>query len=169
MHNGQIIFAQLLNFLPRYEFNKCVERYRGNYRVRKFTCFSQFLAVVLAQLTGRKSLRGMICRQHHGQSQREKRLAHLGRFCPDPDRAGKDTLCPRGFWRGVGPDRLCLRLHNYRPVSLPFPMGAFPQGQGCGKATHILGLAWQHSSSSGPSTTSTSPCVPPVRWTRPLA
>jgi hypothetical protein len=57
MHEGRLIFAQLMDFLPRHQFNACVKRYRGNYRVREFTCFDQFLAMAFAQLTQRESLR----------------------------------------------------------------------------------------------------------------
>ena len=57
MHQGRMIFAQLLDFLPRHRFNHCVERYRGNYRVHRFSCFDQFLCMAFAQLTGRESLR----------------------------------------------------------------------------------------------------------------
>lgn len=57
MNTGQIIFSQLMDFLPRHEFNKCVHRYRGNYRVRKFSCYNQYLFMAFAQLTYRGSLR----------------------------------------------------------------------------------------------------------------
>jgi len=57
MHSGRIVFAQLLDFVPRFEFNKCVRRYQGNRRVRTFSCFDQFLSMTFAQLTGRESLR----------------------------------------------------------------------------------------------------------------
>jgi hypothetical protein len=57
MHTGRIVFSQLLDFLPRYEFNKCVQRYQGNYRIRKFSCYDQFLCMAFAQLTHRESLR----------------------------------------------------------------------------------------------------------------
>src|SRR3970040_620619 len=57
MHAGQFIFAQLMDFLPRHEFNKCVGRYRGNSRIREFSCFDQFLCMAFAQLTYRESLR----------------------------------------------------------------------------------------------------------------
>jgi len=57
MHSGRIVFSQLLDFLPRYEFNKCVQRYQGNYRIRKFSCYDQFLCMAFAQLTYRESLR----------------------------------------------------------------------------------------------------------------
>lgn len=57
MYTGQLVFSQLMDFLPRHEFNRCVRRYRGNYRVRKFSCLDQFLCMVFAQLTYRESLR----------------------------------------------------------------------------------------------------------------
>lgn len=57
MFTGQLIFAQLMEFVPRHEFNACVRRYRGDYRARGFTCREQFLCMAFAQLTGRESLR----------------------------------------------------------------------------------------------------------------
>jgi len=57
MHTGRIVFSQLLDFFPRHEFNRCVRRYQGNYRVRDFSCLDQFLCLAFAQLTGRESLR----------------------------------------------------------------------------------------------------------------
>ncbi len=57
MYSGRIVFAQILDFLPRYEFNKSVRRYAGNYRIRTFSCFDQFLSMAFAQLTYRESLR----------------------------------------------------------------------------------------------------------------
>lgn len=62
MHQGRFVFAQLMDSLPRYEFNKCVDRYRGNHRVRTFSCYDQFLAMAFAQLARRESLRDIeIC------------------------------------------------------------------------------------------------------------
>jgi hypothetical protein len=57
MFTGQLIFAQLMEFVPRHQFNACVRRYRGDYRSRGFTCRDQFLCMAFAQLTGRESLR----------------------------------------------------------------------------------------------------------------
>lgn len=57
MYSGQVVFAQLMNFLPRHEFNACVRRYRGDCRAREFSCRDQFLAMAFAQLTYRESLR----------------------------------------------------------------------------------------------------------------
>jgi len=51
------IFTQLMNFVPQYDFRKCVERYNGNYKVKSFSCWDQFLCMMFAQLTFRESLR----------------------------------------------------------------------------------------------------------------
>ena len=60
MNSGKTIFAQLMDYVPRYEFRKCVERYQGNYKVQKFSCWDQFLTMAFAQLTFRESLRDIV-------------------------------------------------------------------------------------------------------------
>ena len=57
MNMGRTIFAQLMGFLPMYEFRKCIERYHGNYKIHTFSCLDQFLCMAFAQLTYRESLR----------------------------------------------------------------------------------------------------------------
>ena len=57
MHTGRIVFSQLLDFLPKRQFDKCVRRYKGNYRIKTFSCFDQFLCMAFAQITYRQSLR----------------------------------------------------------------------------------------------------------------
>lgn len=57
MNSGKTIFSQLMEFLPVYEFRQCVERYDGNYKIKSFTCWDQFLCMAFAQLTYRESLR----------------------------------------------------------------------------------------------------------------
>jgi hypothetical protein len=57
MNEGRIIFSQLMDWVPKYEFNKCVQRYHGNRYVKRFSCFDQFLVMAFAQLTYRESLR----------------------------------------------------------------------------------------------------------------
>ncbi len=59
MHEGRIIFAQIMDFLPRDTFNTCVRKYRGNSYCKSFTCRDQFLAMAFAQLTLREGLRGI--------------------------------------------------------------------------------------------------------------
>ncbi len=57
MNIGRTVFAQLMDFAPPYEFQKCVRRYNGNYKVITFSCLDQFLCLSFAQLTYRESLR----------------------------------------------------------------------------------------------------------------
>ena len=57
MYDGQIVFAQLMTFVPRRPLDSCVRRYHGQRRGRRFSCRDQFLCMAFAQLTGRESLR----------------------------------------------------------------------------------------------------------------
>jgi len=57
MHAGRTVFSQLLDFLPKHLFEPCVRRYRGNHRIRTFSCFDQYLCMIFAQITSRQSLR----------------------------------------------------------------------------------------------------------------
>jgi hypothetical protein len=62
MHSGKFLFAQIMAFLPKRDLERCVLKYRGNYRVRRFSCLDQFLCMAFAQLTYRVSLRDIeIC------------------------------------------------------------------------------------------------------------
>ncbi len=57
MYTGRIVFSQLMDFVPKSDFEKCVQQYQGNYRIRKFSCYDQYLCMAFAQLTYRESLR----------------------------------------------------------------------------------------------------------------
>ena len=57
MNSGQTVFAQLIEYLPKHVFRKCVLRYNGDYRLRKFSCRDQLLCMAFAQITYRESLR----------------------------------------------------------------------------------------------------------------
>jgi hypothetical protein len=74
MNHGSTIFSQILEFLPKHKFRRCVNRYGGNYRTRSFTCYDQFLCMAFAQLTYRESLRDIECclRAMH------EKLYHMG-------------------------------------------------------------------------------------------
>jgi len=74
MNSGTYVFRQMLDFVNQYEFNKCVKRYSGNYRVRDFKCWNQFVQLLFGQITSLDSLRSICtCLQaHKGQ------LYHLG-------------------------------------------------------------------------------------------
>ena len=74
MNKGQTIFSQVIDFLPQNKFRRCVNRYHGNYRIRSFTCYDQFLCMAFAQLAYRESLRDIECCL---RAMREK-LYHMG-------------------------------------------------------------------------------------------
>lgn len=57
MNSGKYLFAQLMDSLSKRDFDRCVLKYKGNYRTRHFSCFDQFLCMAFAQLTFRHSLR----------------------------------------------------------------------------------------------------------------
>ena len=57
MNDGKTVFAQLFEHIPMNDFRKSVRRYRGEYKVQKFSCLDQFLCMAFAQLTFRESLR----------------------------------------------------------------------------------------------------------------
>jgi hypothetical protein len=57
MNLGCTVFSQLIAFLPDREFRRCVARYDGDYRLRGFSCWDQFLCLAFAQFTYRESLR----------------------------------------------------------------------------------------------------------------
>jgi len=71
---GQTVFTQIMDHLPRYEFQKCVSRYRGDYQQKSFSCWDQFLTMVFAQLTYRESLRDIEACLHSMSG----KLYHMG-------------------------------------------------------------------------------------------
>lgn len=74
MNSGKYVFRQMLDFVNQYEFNKCVSRYSGNYRVRDFKCWNQFVQLLFGQITSLDSLRSICtCLQAH-----KSQLYHLG-------------------------------------------------------------------------------------------
>jgi hypothetical protein len=74
MNSGKYVFAQLLQFINRYEFDKFVSTYDGDYRTRNFNCWNQFIHLFFGQLTSRNSLRDICtCLKAH-----RNKLYHLG-------------------------------------------------------------------------------------------
>lgn len=74
MYSGKTVFAQLLDFLPKRRFDGLVKKYKGNHRIRKFSCWDQFLCMSFAQLTYRNSIRDVeACLQAQ-----PKKLYHMG-------------------------------------------------------------------------------------------
>jgi len=74
MNAGKYVFAQVLLFVNRYEFQKCVNRYNGDSRTRELNCWNQFTQLFFGQLTARNGLRDIcLCLNAH-----KKNLYHLG-------------------------------------------------------------------------------------------
>jgi Domain of unknown function (DUF4372)/Transposase DDE domain len=74
MNSGKYVFSQVLDFINKYEFEKNVKKYNGNYRVRELDCWNQFLQLFFGQLTSLNSLRDIcLCLKAHNT-----KLYHLG-------------------------------------------------------------------------------------------
>ncbi len=74
MHQGKYVFSQIMETVVRYKFDQCVFRYHGEYWVKNFSCWEQFLCLSFGQLSFRKSLRDIVvCLNAH-----QRKLYHVG-------------------------------------------------------------------------------------------
>jgi len=74
MYVGKLVFAQLTDLIHPEQFRRCVRRYDGDYKVKTFSCWNQFLCMAFGQLTFRESLRDVeTC-----LGSRPDQLYHLG-------------------------------------------------------------------------------------------
>jgi hypothetical protein len=127
MNSGHTVFRQLLQYLPRHDFNVCVHRYRGEYWVKKFSTFDQYLCLAYAQMSGRESLREIeTCLNSH----REK-LYHIGFRC-DVSRTTLADANERRDWRifqdfGLVLIGIAQRLYQDEPLAIELkqPLFAF--------------------------------------------
>ena len=77
MHQGKLVFSQLMAYLPMSTFRRCVAKYRGEHKVKDFSCLDQFFAMAFAQLTYRESLRDI----EVNLRAQANRLYHMGFRC----------------------------------------------------------------------------------------
>ena len=158
MNSGRTIFAQLMDLLPLAEFHRCVDRYRGDYKVQSFSCLDQFLCLAFAQLTYRESLRDIrTCLRAHQsqlyhmgfrggisrnnrQRQSATRLAHLRRFCAGAHCPGSRFLPARTVRGGTGADGLRFRFHHRRSLGWFFPGRSSSPAQSAVKLHTLLDL-----------------------------
>jgi hypothetical protein len=74
MFYGKYVFSQIVELVDKYEFDKCVICYNGNYRVHGLTCWNQFLHLLFGQMTSQNSIRMIcVCLKAH-----ENKHYHLG-------------------------------------------------------------------------------------------
>src|SRR5262245_14644653 len=94
MHSGQFVLSQLLDWIHPQQFQRCVQRYGGDYKVHHFSCWQQFVCLVFAQLTWRESLRDIeAC-----LNARTEQLYHLGLRASVKRSTMADALATRD-WR----------------------------------------------------------------------
>src|SRR5450759_5188433 len=110
MHTGRLVFAQLMDHFPPYEFQKCVARYDGNYKFRGFSCLDQFLCLACAQLTFRESLRDIEACLRSVQG----KLYHMG-FRGKVSRSTLADANESHDWR-IYADFAQLLIHIARPM-----------------------------------------------------
>jgi Domain of unknown function (DUF4372)/Transposase DDE domain len=77
MHQGKLVFSQLMAHLPLSTFRRCVAKHRGDHKVHDCSCLDQFFAMAFAQLTYRESLRDI----EINLRAQSKRLYHMGFRC----------------------------------------------------------------------------------------
>jgi hypothetical protein len=163
MNSGKTVFSQLMDFLPSYQFRLCVNRYHGNYKVKRFSCWDQFLSMAFAQLTYRESLRDIeTCLRAVGD-----KLYHMG----IRGKVSRNTLAHSNEvrdWR-IYQDFAQVLIRHARELYLGdphqvqldqtayaldstivdlcltlFPLGEVSKAQGSGEASHPSGLTCQH-------------------------
>src|ERR1700730_11872307 len=161
MNLGRTVFSQLVDLLPTYQFQLCVDRYQGNRYVKDFSCWDQFLCLAFAQLTYRESLRDIeAClraqqpKLYHmgfrGQVSRNT-LAHANEhrdwriyadFAQVLIATARDLYPHEPF--GVR-DGVCPRLDDHRFVPVAILVGKISPPQERGEIAHAAGSAGQHS------------------------
>ena len=77
MHQGKLVFSQVMAHLPLTTFRRCVAKHRGDFKVKDFSCLDHFLSMAFAQLTWRESLRDI---ELNLRAQTAK-LYHMGFRC----------------------------------------------------------------------------------------
>jgi len=114
--------------MPLPIFRRCVAKYQGDHRVRKFSCLDHFFCMTFAQITYRESLRDIeVCLRSQ-----QKKLYHMG------------ALQRRIVHRRFGRNRLCPGLNHYRSLPLSFSMGNFSPKKSCGQTTYPIGPKGKH-------------------------
>ena len=118
MFTGQFVLSQLLDCIHPQQFHRCVQRYNGDYKIKHFSCWQQFVCLVFAQLTWRESLRDIdAC-----LNARAEQLYHLGLRGPVRRSTLSDALAMRD-WRifadlGQGLIQQARKLYHNEPEVL---------------------------------------------------
>jgi Domain of unknown function (DUF4372)/Transposase DDE domain len=120
MYGGKLVFAQVMEFAPWHAFRRYVDKYRGDFNVRRFTCLDQFLCLSFAQLTYRESLRDIEACLRAQSS----KLYHLGirgnvsRSALADANEGRDWRIHCEFAQAL--IRIARRLYAHEPLAIDF-------------------------------------------------
>ena len=121
MNTGRTIFSQLMDFMPRDEFHRCVQRYGGNRNIQTFSCLDQYLCMVFAQLTARESLRDIeACLRTFGP-----KLYHAGFRCKQISRntmANANQVRPWQIYADFAQDLIATATNLYADTDLGFDL-----------------------------------------------
>lgn len=74
MNNNNTLLGQILQFIPRSQFEKLVKEHKTEKGAKGFSSWSHFVTMLFAQLTGQSGLRSI----EDGINQQKKSLYHLG-------------------------------------------------------------------------------------------
>jgi hypothetical protein len=117
MYAGKLIFAQLTDLIHPEQFHRCVRRYHGDYKVKTFSCWNQFLCMAFGQLTFRESLRDVeTCLRS-----RRDQLYHLG-IRGEVSRSVLADANRERDWR-IYHDLAQLLIHRARALYAKEPIG----------------------------------------------
>jgi hypothetical protein len=123
MHQGKLVFAQVMAHLPLSTFRRCVARYDGEHKVKSFSCLDQFYAMAFAQLTFRESLRDIeacLATQAH-------RLYHLGFRSPVARNtlANANAVRPWQIYEPIGLD-LKQTIYAFDATTIDLCLSVYP-------------------------------------------
>ena len=79
MNTGKLVFAQLTDLIHPEQFRRCVLRYQGDYKVKSFSCWDQFLCMAFGQLTFRASQRYIYPKRYVWKAKGAEILAKIRR------------------------------------------------------------------------------------------
>lgn len=164
MHLGKFVFAQIVEFLPRYEFEKCVKRYKGDFHTKCLNSYNHLLQLIFGQITSCTSLRDIcLCLKAHQnnlyhlgdqaagepikpvQSQWEERLPYLSRLWISPDRTSQTIVRERkdtSHW--FGGNDICIRLYIHFGEYQPCSVGVWKIQSRSGQDAHFDRFAGKH-------------------------
>ena len=118
MHQGKLVFSQIMTHLPLTTFRRCVAAHRGEHKVKDFSCLDQFLAMSFAQLTYRESLRDI----EVNLRAQAKRLYHMGFRCATISRNTLANANATRPWQ-IYADYAQHLIASARPLYVDEPLG----------------------------------------------